>query len=209
MVTIDSVQVALETLADLHDKAVSFWHQGQDCEVDDPLLSLIVEQHGQNYELWHLEDFARRDDVPDREIVAAKRAIDRTNQRRNDLIEQLDSVILGLISLANGDAPLHSETLGMMVDRMSILSLKIYHTEQELTRDDVPTEHISKNAARLKILVEQRADLEMCLLRVWSQALKGEVQVKMHRQLKMYNDPELNPELYRTSSGRLDPGGVR
>jgi hypothetical protein len=91
----------------------------------------------------------------------------------------------------------HSETPGMMMDRLSILSLKLFHTQEELDRAAAPPGHRERNAERLATLQEQRDDLARCLDRVWTQVCAGERYFKQYRQLKMYNDPELNPVLYR------------
>jgi hypothetical protein len=193
------VSQILEVFTATQDEAVFLWHQELKPEFSNTLLAAILEQHRANYDLWHMEDFARRTDVPAEEIAATKRRIDRTNQIRNDLIEKIDNAILSAFA-PHDAAPLHSETLGMMIDRLSILSLKLYHTEEELARTDVDNAHWARNGERRRILLEQRADLKECLLRIWSLACAGEVRIKLYRQLKMYNDPGLNPELYRNSA---------
>jgi hypothetical protein len=126
--------------------------------------------------------------------------VDATNQRRNDLAEQLDRILLDWLasrSLPNPDAPLHSESPGLMIDRLSILALKIYHTREEAERADAPAGHAERNRERLAILEEQRADLAGCLDSLWRETLAGTRRFKLYRQLKMYNDPDLNPAVYR------------
>jgi hypothetical protein len=91
----------------------------------------------------------------------------------------------------------HSETPGMMIDRMSILSLKLFHTKEEMDRAGAPEGHRERNAERLATLQEQRGDLIRCLDRFWAQVCAGERYFRQYRQLKMYNDPELNPVLYK------------
>jgi hypothetical protein len=124
-----------------------------------------------------------------------KHAIDTLNQRRNDLAEKMD---LWLIDRLAQDpvAPLHSETPGLMIDRLSILALKIYHTREETHRMSATVEHRSRNVARLTLLEEQRDDLAGCLDVLWSEVLAGKRRFKLYRQMKMYNDPELNPAVY-------------
>jgi hypothetical protein len=161
----------------------------------DGLMALAMAQHRANFELWHEEDKARVPDVPDSEIVRVKHAIDTLNQRRNDLVEKMD---LWLIDRLAQDpvAPLHSETPGLMIDRLSILALKIYHTREEAHRMSATAEHRSRNVDRLALLEEQRDDLSGCLDVLWSEVLAGKRRFKLYRQMKMYNDPELNPAVY-------------
>jgi len=159
------------------------------------LMTLAMAQHRANFELWHEEDKARVPGVPDAEIVRVKHAIDTLNQQRNDLVEKMD---LWLMERLEQDpvAPLHSETPGLMIDRLSILALKIYHTREEAHRVSATEEHRSRNVGRLALLVEQRGDLAGCLDGLWSEVLTGRRRFKLYRQMKMYNDPELNPAVY-------------
>ena len=99
-------------------------------------------------------------------------------------------------SLPEPEAELHSETPGLMIDRLSILSLKIFHTREEIARRDAPPGHTERNRERLATLLEQRSDLAECLDRLWQQTLQGKRRFKQYRQLKMYNDPSLNPAVY-------------
>jgi hypothetical protein len=166
----------------------------------DGLMALAMAQHRANFELWHEEDRARVPAVADAEIVRVKRAIDVLNQRRNDLVEKMD---LWLIERLEQEpvAPLHSETPGLMVDRLSILSLKIYHTREEAHRVSATEEHRQRNVERLALLEEQREDLAGCLDAFWAEVLRGTRRFKLYRQMKMYNDPELNPAVYSQRSG--------
>jgi hypothetical protein len=102
--------------------------------------------------------------------------------------------------LPNAEAPLNSESPGLMIDRLSILALKMYHTRDEAERRDAPEGHAVRNRERLAVLTEQRADLAMCLDALWEETLKGTRRFKLYRQMKMYNDPDLNPAIYRNSS---------
>lgn len=158
-------------------------------------IGLVEEQHRANFDLWHEEDKARVPGAADEEIAAVKRAIDPLNQRRNDLMEKVDlALIEGLAQ--NEAAPLHSETPGLMIDRMSILSLKIYHTREESVRTSATEAHRRRNAERLVLLEEQRLDLTGCLDALWTEVESGTRRFKLYRQMKMYNDPELNPAVY-------------
>jgi hypothetical protein len=170
---------------------------------DSDWLELVRRQHQANFELWHIEDEARAPGATDTELAAVKRRVDQTNQRRNDLVEQLDRALLAWLEpqgLPNPDATLNSESPGLIIDRLSILALKIYHTREEAGRANAPEGHTARNLARLAILEEQRADLAACLDALWRETLAGTRRFKLYRQLKMYNDPSLNPAIYRTAA---------
>jgi Protein of unknown function (DUF4254) len=161
----------------------------------DGLMAIAMAQHGANFELWHEEDKARSPEATDSDIAEVKHAIDRLNQKRNDLVEKMDVWLLERLE-QNEQAPLHSETPGLMIDRLSILALKIYHTEEEQHRETATEAHRRRNADRLALLKEQRSDLAGCLDALWSEILQGTRRFKLYRQMKMYNDPELNPAVY-------------
>jgi hypothetical protein len=135
----------------LHDDTTGAWHTPQTAEPEpgpSDLASFIRAQHRANFDLWHEEDKARDPGATDQEIAAVKRAIDRLNQRRNDLVEQIDLLLLEHFRpnlTAHPDAPLHSETPGLMIDRLSILALKIFHTREESQRESATEEHHQRN----------------------------------------------------------------
>ncbi len=195
------MELSANKITALHDQANTAWHaQSSLVEplTDDLLYGNILAQHRANYDLWHAEDAARAPFASDREIVAAKRLIDSTNQRRNDLTEQIDNLLLASLPAkpGRGQSPLHSETPGLIIDRLSILALKLYHTREEIDRPDAPQGHSERNRTRLAILQTQREDLSSCLDQLWQAVLHGERRIKLYQQLKMYNDPSLNPVLY-------------
>lgn len=196
----ESSQLNALAIAAMHDDRTRAWHEVEDTPdvaVDDAgLLELAEAQHRANFDLWHEEDKARDPGASDAEIVAVKHAIDRLNQRRNDLVEKMDNILLTLAGKQNPGAPLNSETPGLMIDRLSILALKIYHTEEETRRASATEAHRQKNTVRLAVLREQRADLAGCLDALWSEVLAGTRRFKLYRQMKMYNDPDLNPKMY-------------
>ncbi|PIP41099.1 hypothetical protein CO110_00950 [Candidatus Desantisbacteria bacterium CG_4_9_14_3_um_filter_40_11] len=151
-----------------------------------------------NYYLWHQEDIARRTDVNDAVIAETKRKIDRLNQARNDTIEKIDEHLLLALQGINTDnsLPINSETPGSIIDKMSILLLKIYHMNEETKRDNAPSDHIEKCQNKLNILQEQLEDLGNCLKILLEEIFSGKRRLKIYRQFKMYNDPTLNPQLY-------------
>lgn len=161
-----------------------------------PFDQLVLDQHQANFDLWHREDAARDPDASDRTIVQVKHDIDRLNQRRNDLVEQIDIALIQVVP-ENSAAPLHSESPGLIIDRLSVLALKIFHTEEQLHRST--PEHQQRNKDRLLVLNQQRTDLVSCLADLWKDVLAGRRRFKLYRQLKMYNDPTLNPVLYTRS----------
>jgi len=198
-------------IASLHDRAIVLWHQEPHATATSllpsspqsasayPFLEILISQHRANFDLWHTEDRARVPRATDYDLAEVKRAIDRLNQRRNDLAERCDARLLEALApsgLPNPAAPLHSESAGLMIDRLSILALKLYHTHEETTRPKAPDGHRERNRERLALLTEQRDDLVACLDQLWSDVLAGTRRFKIYRQLKMYNDPTLNPAIY-------------
>jgi len=190
-------------------KEVEQWHESLPQEdfaksVDFP--SLVSMQHQVNFELWHQEDLARDPNVSDSKIAAVKRAIDGLNQRRNDLIEQLDQFLVNVLikkKVKNSpDIELNSETPGSMIDRLSINALKIYHMDEEIQREDASEIHRKNCSGKLSVLREQRQDLGQCLFKLLADLSKGKKRLKVYQQLKMYNDESLNPVLYRKEESK-------
>jgi hypothetical protein len=177
--------------------------------VDDGPWRWVQTNHRNNCLLWAEEDLARRTTVGDGDIAANKRAIDGFNQARNDATERVDELLLmalGLVDTASArtDSPkatvgagarLNSETAGSMIDRLSILALKIDAMRKQTERGDVDAAHVAASAARLARLEDQRADLAGCLDALLADALAGRAYFKVYRQFKMYNDPRFNPAL--------------
>ena len=201
--------LSADAVVALHDRLTALWHQiepGLDLTPapGSEFMDAVTAQHQANFELWHIEDQARAPRATDREIAEVKHAIDRTNQRRNDLMESCDAVLLAALAdtgLPSAGAELHSESPGLILDRLSILALKIFHTQEEIERPNAPEGHAERNRERLQLLETQRSDLAGCLDRLWQLVVAGERRFKVYRQLKMYNDPSLNPAVY-TRSGK-------
>ena len=190
-------QLDAHQIVRLQDSANELWHDGSELmEALRPLEALAVAQHRENFDLWHEEDKARDPMAPDASIAEVKHTIDRINQRRNDLVEQIDVYLFDHLPTQNAAAPLHSETPGLIIDRLSILALKIYHTEEQMLRADATEAHHARNRERLTLLLAQRSDLAQCLDELWREIVAGTRRFKLYRQMKMYNDPELNPVLY-------------
>ena len=163
--------------------------------------NLVSMQHYFNFELWHQEDMARDPDAPDSKIAAVKRAIDALNQRRNDMIEQMDQFLLVALQSKNikytVDTEMNSETPGSIIDRLSINALKIYHMDEEIQRLDVTDEHRKKCSGKLSVLQEQRNDLKKSLETLLADLSSGKKRLKVYQQMKMYNDENLNPVFYQ------------
>ena len=147
----------------------------------------------------------RSQDITDQRIASVKRAIDGYNQQRNDWIEKFDEALIELLSaegiLPRESARLNTETPGSTIDRLSIMSLRIYHFVEQLNRDDVDATHRYKVQDRLGRCRLQHADLSLSLTELFDDVWSGRKMLKVYRQMKMYNDPTLNPYLY--SSPRL------
>ena len=183
------------------------WHRNPfDASTCSEFVRLVSAQHYTNFELWHQEDRARDPEASDSTVAEIKRTIDRLNQIRNDQIEALDEWLLqGLENLnveKESDARLNSETPGNLIDRLSINALKIYHMDEETRREKASREQKEKCEVRLGILKEQRKDLGKCLDELIGDLETGRKILKVYRQLKMYNDPSLNPVLYKKSESR-------
>lgn len=214
LAALHSMSTSLTTLVDafaivrLQDERTLAWHTmppgiptstgGDGQETPQSLESLVEAQHAANYTLWHAEDEARRPAAEDADVARVKQQIDHVNQQRNDLTERIDALLLSRLGHASGGQQ-HSETPGMIMDRLSILSLRLFHTREEMERTAAPPGHQERNRSRLAIVEEQRSDLTFCLERLWGQVCAGERHFKQYRQLKMYNDPELNPVVYRSA----------
>ena len=199
----------LDTLIEDQLRNTTLWHTQPEQVEAHPVIRadadvkalprLTRNHHRANFELWHQEDRARDPASADSEIARVKHAIDAHNQRRNDLVEQIDELLFAAAGPQPATAPLHSETPGAMLDRLSILALKLFHTQEEIDRPSATEAHRVRNRDRLALLQAQHRDLRGCVLALWDDVLHGRRRFVLYRQLKMYNDPDLNPVLYRTA----------
>jgi hypothetical protein len=208
-----SMKIDVQAICRLHRQTVAQWHSQEtssSCEgVADVVgfqnpyegfLGVVCRQHEQNFRLWHQEDMARSPSATNAELAAVKRAIDKLNQQRNDLIERLDDWLIERLR-AEAVAPwqgarLNTETPGSVIDRLSILALRLYHMEEQIRRKDASEAHVAKTRARLEILRQQHGDLSGSLRELLEDIFAGRKQLVVYRQFKMYNDPTMNPYLY-------------
>jgi hypothetical protein len=148
---------------------------------------------------WHLEDIIRDPHIDPTEALSIKRRIDRSNQDRTDLVEEIDSyfrkVYYEVVPLP--DARLNTESPAWAIDRLSILALKIWHMKEQTERKDADAEHVAKCQAKLDVLLEQQVDLSTAIDQLLEDIQQGRKYMKVYRQMKMYNDPATNPILYK------------
>jgi hypothetical protein len=192
-----NIGICVDDILALQSRHTAEWHHAPPKTSADGLVLLIEENHLRNFELWHVEDRARRDDMGFEYVYQAKRAIDRLNQQRNDFIERIDGALLEAMGPFPDGCPMNSETPGMIVDRLSILALKAYHMAEQAERPDADEEHRAQCAEKLSIIETQRRDLAAALARLFDECAAGTRGFRIYRQFKMYNDPALNPQLRR------------
>ncbi|MFM9076217.1 MAG: DUF4254 domain-containing protein [Bacteroidota bacterium] len=151
---------------------------------------------------WHLEDIVRDPKIDPVKGLELKRRIDRSNQHRTDVVEQMDDRFVQHFSNVHpsSSARLNSETPAWLLDRMSILVLKIWHMREQTERSDAAADHIERCNSRLAVLLEQRADMAQCFDELMEEVAAGTKRIKVYRQMKMYNDSSMNPVLYQKKS---------
>ncbi len=148
---------------------------------------------------WHLEDIIRDPDISPEKALEIKRWIDKSNQERTDTVEYIDSWFLQYFKDVKPlpDAKINTESPAWALDRLSILALKIYHMKQETEREDISPEKKREVEEKYRILLEQQKDLSTAIDELLEEIAQGKKYMKVYRQMKMYNDPELNPVLYK------------
>ncbi|MDR1114894.1 MAG: DUF4254 domain-containing protein [Tannerella sp.] len=187
------------------EKATNDYHRTDD--VDAPIRNPYKEKSIEFYLYlknridavqWHLEDIVRDPDIDPVKALEIKRRIDKSNQDRTDLVELIDGYFYDLYKNVKilPDAGINTESPAWAVDRLSILVLKIYHMQQETRRMDVTAEHVETCKKKLSVLLEQKKDLSFALDQLLEDVKNGRKYMKVYRQMKMYNDPSLNPVLY-------------
>lgn len=186
-----------QEIASRQTELTARWHQVAPAATGEGFYRLLEENHLRNFSLWHEEDVARRDDLGFERIYQAKRNIDRFNQERNNFAEEMDKAVVAALNPPASGCPRNSETPGMMIDRLSILALKEFHMHEETVRPEASAAHKEKCAEKLARIRQQRADLTTCLADLFADVAAGRRTFSVYFQFKMYNDPALNPQLYR------------
>lgn len=186
-----------QEIADIQTDLTRLWHEHAPAASGDGLTCLVTENHLRNFLLWHEEDIARRDDLGFERVFHAKRAIDSYNQQRNNFIEEMDAFLTAELNPDLTDCPMNSETPGMMIDRLSIMALKEFHMREETLRYDASPDHRENCSAKLARIIHQRDDLIRCLDELVAAVAARTRTFAVYYQFKMYNDPALNPQLYR------------
>ena len=186
-------------------RAIEDYHRWDDVDhaIDNPfeagsLDHLLYRKNWIDTVQWHLEDIIRDPAIDPAEALQIKRRIDRSNQERTDMVEYIDSYLLDKYRGVNPlpDARLNTETPAWAVDRLSILALKIYHMARETERADVDEAHRAACRKKLDVLVTQQTDLSQAIEELIEDIEAGRKYMKTYKQMKMYNDPALNPVLY-------------
>lgn len=166
---------------------------------DESFENLLYRKNWIDTVQWHLEDIIRLPTINPTEALQIKRRIDKSNQDRTDMVEKMDDYFLDQFKHVQPkpSAKINSETPAWLLDRMSILLLKIYHMREQVERKDASVEHIAKCQVKLAILLEQKTDMQMAFDQLMEDILYGDRKMKVYRQMKMYNDASLNPMLYQ------------
>ena len=190
-------QIFLSATSDYHLK------DDVDAEIKNPYERLTIEyylylKNWIDAVQWHLEDIIRDPHIVPVEALALKRRIDKSNQDRTDLVEMIDSYFLDQYKMVKPlpEAVINTESPAWAVDRLSILTLKIYHMKQEAERQDAAPEQREKCKVKLEVLLEQQKDLSEAIDQLLQDIQEGKKYMKVYKQMKMYNDPSLNPVLY-------------
>lgn len=193
---------------DIFSKSVEDYHINDniDFPINNPFEKGSLEQllYAKNWidtVQWHLEDIIRDENIDPVDALKLKRRIDASNQQRTDLVEYIDSWFLQKYQniTPKSEAKINTETVAWAIDRLSILVLKVYHMNQEATRESASDEHRAKCTEKLNVLLEQKKDLSQAIDFLLDEIEKGNVKMKTYKQMKMYNDESLNPVLYQKS----------
>lgn len=188
----------------IFEKSINEYHIKNDIttEVSNPynentLENLLYKKNWIDTVQWHLEDIIREPGINAEKALEIKRKIDKSNQDRTDLVELIDDFFFDMFkNIKPGDnAFIATETPAWAIDRLSILNLKIYHMREESERADADSEHKEKCSFKLAVLLQQREDLSTAINQLFDNIKSGKAIIKTYKQMKMYNDPSLNPVL--------------
>jgi hypothetical protein len=191
----------------IFDQSISDYHKSDfvDAPLNNPypgdsIDSLLYHKNWIDTVQWHLEDIIRDPNIKPVDALNLKRRIDKSNQERTDLVEQVDDYFMTEFHNVNlqPGARQNSETPAWLLDRMSILLLKIYHMQEQVDRKDASPDHLARCHSKLNVLLEQKKDMQLCFDELISDISQGIRKMKLYRQMKMYNDASLNPVLYAT-----------
>lgn len=192
--------IDVDKILEIHQETVVRWHDEDIDQPYDSVYGIACAQHGYNFRLWHQEDIARNPTATDQEIANVKRSIDKLNQQRNDWIEKIDQWIVADVSRreisAMTDAPRNTETPGSAIDRLSILALRLYHLDEQTARLDATPDLIAAVNRKIKVCLAQQKDLSTSLAELLADIYAGRKRHGTYQQMKMYNDPKLNPQIY-------------
>lgn len=188
----------------LQASRIKQWKKGGVTACTDHSITALIEQnHRFNYQLWHAEDRARREDKGFEYVYHAKREIDHCNQQRNNRMEAIDQLLWETYKPStHKKARLHSETPGMMIDRLSIMALKSYHMQLQTVRLETSLDHQRQCQQKLNVILAQQSQLAACYDQFTQEVKEGTATFRVYHQFKMYNDPTLNPELYNASTNQ-------
>ena len=199
----------VETCNDIFERTVELYHVTDDVDAQvanpyptDTIEASLFRKNWIDAVQWHLEDIIRDPAIDPVAALALKRRIDRSNQDRTDLVEEIDSYFRELFKDVSvlPDATLNTESPAWAIDRLSILALKIYHMREQVERTDASEEHRARCQGKLNVLLEQRVDLSTAIDQLLDDISAGRKYMKVYRQMKMYNDPSTNPILYGNKS---------
>lgn len=195
----------------IFDKVIASYHVTNDVDapIENPYKSPSIEyflylKNWIDTVQWHLEDIIRDPQIEPSVALEIKRRIDKSNQERTDLVELIDSYFFDKYKeiTIQDNAKVNTESPAWAIDRLSILALKIYHMQQEVNRTDASTSHLEECTKKLNILLEQRIDLSTAIEELLADIESGDKYMKVYKQMKMYNDPSLNPVLYEKSKNK-------
>ena len=191
---------------EIFEKSIISYHIADDVNqvLENPFTkpsieNLLFEKNWIDTVQWHLEDLIRDPGIDPVKALQIKRRIDKSNQDRTDVVEVIDNIIYSEMETVSvlPDAGINTETPGWAIDRLSILALKIYHMDQEANRRDADDSHIAICRQKLKVLLEQKMDMLTSIDQLLEHLIAGRQKMKLYKQMKMYNDPAMNPVLYK------------